>query len=168
MPKENSSDLYVETGREYARIDTGSYKILAMHWNSGNVDFHSVKDKDNSYELALYIENKSTDYITFYFLKDAYLTSNLQEQQFQAPYNFDTADARYSYTLEPGTGCYVYLNFNSWMIDEYAIDISEVVTINLPVRVDYIFDDRLESDVISDFNGTTHTIQITRDQLVSK
>lgn len=154
-------EKYVKTEKEMAVIDNADFKIAAVQYN--------VEYMTDDYWMQIYLENKTDDYLTFYFIDKVTMTSNLQEGAYELEYKGTYAISttpQNSYTIEPGTGCYLNLNFKQSKINNYATDISEVITINFPVRVAAGWDEAINDIDIGKVEADTYTLSFTRDQLV--
>lgn len=157
------SDRYVLTGDEMAVIDNGDFKIVAMNYDTGRDSY--------SYWMKLYLENDTDEDMTFYFIDGVMLSSDIQEEEYEIIYKSGAAigEPQDSFAIEPGMGCYLTASFKKDLLNGYAVDINEVVTINFPVRVDNIWDDDIfDSEPSYDaVEGETYVLTFTRDQLVN-
>ena len=99
------------------------------------------------------------------------LSSDIQEEEYEIIYKSGAAigEPQDSFAIEPGMGCYLTASFKKDLLNGYAVDINEVVTINFPVRVDNIWDDDIfDSEPSYDaVEGETYVLTFTRDQLVN-
>lgn len=155
-------EKYVKTEKEIAVIDNANFKIAAVKYD---VDYMT-----DDYWMQIYFENNSSDYLSFYFIDKVTMTSNLQEGAYELEYKGTyaiTTAPQNCYTIEPGTGCYLNLNFKQSKINNYAIDINEVITIHFPVRVAAGWGEPLNDIDIGKVEADTYTLTFTRDQLVN-
>lgn len=162
------SDKYEPTGDEVFLIDDEICKAVVTDCVEG----------DEDYEIKMYIENKTDDYLSFHFGQTK-VTSDQQEIPLYLANGGDSYLDMYQemVSLAAGKGGFVTASFGKDRIDGYAKDISEVVQLSMRMavaackedaeivnRMGELTDLHLSSeeyDIKNEF-----TIVLTRDQLI--
>lgn len=151
-PETAVTNRYVQTGEELLVMENERYRIIGISCAE------TEESGSGSYNISLYIENKTAVFETFCFKELIQITSDRQDRidRLSSPGK--------SILLAPCSGYYLTVTLSKKGVDSFAKDISEVVTVTIPVTVS-------DSKDLS-FPQTGYTwsddaeISFTRDQLV--